>query len=216
MQEVRTRVPLGVLERRNITKFGDAAVPKDCTTKEVAIMEHPLDDESKEEDADIPPPPPVVANAPQPTASREDQTKAAVEVEYDLSTSTTIKVSNISRTADEQELRELFGSFGRMSRFYVPKVNTAGRDVAPTAPRENKSYAIITYDFKPDADRAFAALNGRGFDHLILNLEWIKPSDPPAGGGGGGSRFMSGYGQRLAQDTNDNVQYMSHGNANRR
>jgi len=62
------------------------------------------------------------------------------------------------------------------------------------------------------------ALQGHGFDHLILKIEWAKPSAPkPEGDGGGGlsSGFTSGYGKALAQDTKERVSYASNLTANR-
>ena len=70
-------------------------------------------------------------------------------------------------------------------------------------------------------------MQGYGYDHLILKLEWAKPSSDSRGGGGGGgggrgeggsggagaglesSQFRSGYGKALAQDTKQRV-HMTH------
>jgi hypothetical protein len=64
-------------------------------------------------------------------------------------------------------------------------------------------------------------LQNHGYDHLILNLEWAKPSKDGEGGGraggGGGlsTGFVSGYGKQLAQDTKERVTFTSHGNSGR-
>eukprot|EP01031_Cornospumella_fuschlensis_P024483 gene24483-29592_t len=57
-----------------------------------------------------------------------------------------------------------------------------------------------------DADKV---LQGYGYDHLIIKLEWAKPNQGGGGGGGGGMGFVSGYGQKLAQDTTEKVFYNS-------
>ena len=39
-----------------------------------------------------------------------------------------------------------------------------------------QGFAFINYHKKDDAAKAIATLNGFGYDHLILNVEWAKPS----------------------------------------
>ena len=178
-------------------------------------MEHPYDDVSKSEDIDIPPPPLLDSSrliAPQPAAERIAalQQAAAEAAEFDITTTTTIKVSNIPRSANEDDLRAMFSDFGHLTKFSLPRRDGEG----DRQTRENKGYAIIAYEYRVHAERAFEALRNRGFDHMILNLEWIKPSDP---NNSSPRQFYSGYGQRLAQDTNDaNITFMAHGNASRR
>ena len=46
-------------------------------------------------------------------------------------------------------------------------------------------------------------LQGHGYDHLILKIEFAQPRKDD--GGGGGTQFRSGYGQKLAQDTTEKV-----------
>ena len=46
------------------------------------------------------------------------------------------------------------------------------------------------------------------YDHLILKLEWAKPS-APKDAGTEPTQFRSGYGQALAQDTKEKVSYAS-------
>ena len=54
------------------------------------------------------------------------------------------------------------------------------------------------------------ALQGYGYDHLILKIEWAKPSTKPDGDAGSqGTQFRSGYGKALAQDTTEKVSYAS-------
>ena len=54
------------------------------------------------------------------------------------------------------------------------------------------------------------ALQGYGYDHLILKIEWAKPSTKSDGDpGSSGTQFRSGYGKALAQDTTEKVSYAS-------
>jgi hypothetical protein len=51
-------------------------------------------------------------------------------------------------------------------------------------------------------------LGAARYDHLILKIEWAKPS-APKDPGAEQTQFRSGYGQALAQDTKEKVSYAS-------
>ena len=55
---------------------------------------------------------------------------------------------------------------------------------------------------------AMEKLQGFGYDHLILKLEWARPNTPkdPATSG---NEYRSGYGKALAQDTKEKVSFAS-------
>jgi translation initiation factor 3 subunit G len=53
-----------------------------------------------------------------------------------------------------------------------------------------------------------------GYDHLILKIEWAKPS-APKDAGSEPVQFRSGYGKALAQDTTEKVSYASNLTTNR-
>ncbi|KAJ3565400.1 hypothetical protein NP233_g7660 [Leucocoprinus birnbaumii] len=75
----------------------------------------------------------------------------------------TLRVTNISEDTGETDLRELFGKFGRVARVYV------GRD------RETgigKGFAFVSFEDKAVAQRAMEVVHGRGYDNLILNVQW--------------------------------------------
>lgn len=77
----------------------------------------------------------------------------------------TLRVTNISEDAQEQDLRDLFGAFGRVARVYV------GRD------RETgigKGFAFISYEDRTHAQKAMDKMHGRGYDSLILNVQWSR------------------------------------------
>jgi len=110
----------------------------------------------------------------------------------------TLRVTNISEDTTEADLQELFSMFGRISRVYLAK------DKETMASR---GFAFISFVQRQDAQRAMDKLQGYGYDHLILKLEWAKPSapkDPNAA-----TEYRSGYGKALAQDTKEKVSYAS-------
>jgi len=78
-----------------------------------------------------------------------------------------IRVSNLSENTQEGDLQELFKPFGHIARIYLAKDKITG---------QCKGFAFINYHKKDDAQKAIATLNGFGYDHLILNVEWAKPS----------------------------------------
>ena len=96
-------------------------------------------------------------------------------------------------------LQELFQPFGRISRVYLAKDKET---------MVSRGFAFVSFVHREDAARAMDKLQGYGYDHLILKLEWARPSAPkdPASEG---TQFRSGYGKALAQDTKEKVSYAS-------
>ncbi|PPQ65792.1 hypothetical protein CVT26_000377 [Gymnopilus dilepis] len=78
----------------------------------------------------------------------------------------TLRVTNISEDTQENDLRELFGVFGRVARVYV------GRDRETGA---GKGFAFVSFEDKAVAERAMQKVNGRGYDNLILSVQWSQP-----------------------------------------
>ncbi|KAI1820341.1 eukaryotic translation initiation factor 3 subunit-like protein [Xylaria intraflava] len=77
----------------------------------------------------------------------------------------TLRVTNVSEMAEEDELRDLFGRFGRVTRVYVAKDRDTGLA---------KGFAFISFADRSDAVKACAKLDGYGFRHLILRVEIAK------------------------------------------
>lgn len=82
----------------------------------------------------------------------------------------TVRVTNLPEDNEnlDEELRRLFGSIGRIERFFL------ARDKATNRP---KGFAFITYTNREDAERAMNELKGYKMDHLILKVEWTRPSN---------------------------------------
>ncbi|KAG7367342.1 RRM domain containing RNA-binding protein [Nitzschia inconspicua] len=111
----------------------------------------------------------------------------------------TIRVTNISENTTEADLQDLFKPFGRISRVYLAKDKET---------LQSRGFAFVSFVNKDDAAEAMEKLQGHGYDHLILKLEWARPNTPkdPATSG---NEYRSGYGKALAQDTKEKVSYAS-------
>jgi len=80
----------------------------------------------------------------------------------------TLRVTNISEDTQENDLRDLFGKFGRVARVYV------GRDRETGA---GKGFAFVSFEERAVAQRAMEKMHGFGYDNLILNIQWSQPRE---------------------------------------
>lgn len=78
---------------------------------------------------------------------------------------TAIRISNLSESTTDPDLEELVRPFGPVSKIYLAKDKQTG---------QCKGFAYIHFKFKSDASKAITALNGHGYDHLILSVDWSK------------------------------------------
>jgi len=79
----------------------------------------------------------------------------------------TIRVSNLPESMSETDMQELCNPLGKVERIFLAKDRTTGFC---------KGFAFVTYQSRDSAARALRSLNGYGYDHLILNVEWSKPA----------------------------------------
>jgi translation initiation factor 3 subunit G len=79
----------------------------------------------------------------------------------------TLRVTNLSEGADEQELKELFGRWGSVTRVFLAKDRETGRA---------KGFAFVSYADRAQAQRACEKMDGFGYLHLILRVEFAKKS----------------------------------------
>ena len=132
------------------------------------------------------------------------------------STENTLRVSNLTKAVTEDDLRDLFDRFGRIHRVSLPKLEKYD-PVSGFMIKEPRGFAYIAFFLHEDAEEAMGKLQGYGYDHLIIKIEWATPNKGEGGaggpgmGGGAGASYMSGYGTKLAQDTTEKVSYHSHG-----
>ena len=78
-----------------------------------------------------------------------------------------IRVSNLSENTTEADLQDLFKPFGHIARLFLSRDKVTG---------QCKGYAFLNFYRKEDAAKAIATLHKYGYDNLILNVEWAKPS----------------------------------------
>jgi len=86
---------------------------------------------------------------------------------YDRDDLATLRVTNLSEGADEMELKELFGRWGSVTRVFLAKDRETGRA---------KGFAFVSYADRLQAERACEKMDGFGYLHLILRVEFAKKS----------------------------------------
>lgn len=79
---------------------------------------------------------------------------------------TAIRISNLSEATTENDLEDLVKQFGPIQKLFLAKDKQSG---------VCKGFAYIHFKFRNDAAKAIQTLNGHGYDHLILNVDWSKP-----------------------------------------
>jgi translation initiation factor 3 subunit G len=67
--------------------------------------------------------------------------------------------------ADENDLRSLFSPFGNVVHVSIPRSSKRGY----------KGFAFVTLGTRESAERAIQGVNGYGFYHLILKVDWALP-----------------------------------------
>eukprot|EP00920_Eleutheroschizon_duboscqi_P030403 GHVT01073697.1.p2 GENE.GHVT01073697.1~~GHVT01073697.1.p2 ORF type:complete len:195 (-),score=48.81 GHVT01073697.1:869-1453(-) len=80
----------------------------------------------------------------------------------------TIRVTNLSEQAREDDLTNLFKQAGKIHRIYLAKDRETNH---------SKGFAFITYQKREEAAKAIQTLHRHGYDNLLLNVEWAKPSN---------------------------------------
>ncbi|CAG8961120.1 hypothetical protein HYFRA_00002663 [Hymenoscyphus fraxineus] len=84
---------------------------------------------------------------------------------YERDDLATLRVTNVSEMAEEQELRDMFERFGRVTRVFLAKDRETGLA---------KGFAFISFQERSDASKACDKMDGYGFKHLILRVEFAK------------------------------------------
>ena len=98
-----------------------------------------------------------------------------------------VRISNLSKDATQDDVRELVSPFGRIARCTVPKNKF----------EESRGFAYVNFYSERDAQACIDALDGHGYDYLILEVKLAeaRSSDP----GRSSMRHVTGYGKALPQ-----------------
>lgn len=79
---------------------------------------------------------------------------------------TAIRISNLSESTNETDLEELVKPFGYVLKQYLAKDRNTNLC---------KGFAYVHFKYREEAAKAINHLNGYGYDHLILSVDWSKP-----------------------------------------
>jgi RNA recognition motif-containing protein len=77
----------------------------------------------------------------------------------------TLRIQSLSTEADEDDLRLLFQTFGKVVRANVIKDRNTG---------ESKGFGFVSFESRKDAEKALTKMNGYGYDSLILSVSWSR------------------------------------------
>jgi len=144
---------------RTCGKIGDHWTPK-CPFRQAGDKADSADTEEAPKKGNVYVPPSMRAGA-NPLASSGGSSSGRRD-EF-----ATVRVTNLSEDTKEADLQELFRPFGPISRIYLAKDKESNT---------SRGFAFVSFIRKEDAARAIEKLSGYGYDHLILHLEWAKPS----------------------------------------
>lgn len=98
-----------------------------------------------------------------------------------------IYVGNLPRATSEEELRQAFEAFGRVSSAAIIQDKFSG---------ESRGFGFVEMPEKNEAQAAITAMNGKDFGGRTLTVNEAKPREerPRGGGGGFGDRRGGGGG----------------------
>src|SRR6202047_2734386 len=88
-----------------------------------------------------------------------------------------IFVGNLSFNTSEDELRQMFASFGQVDRVSIMTDRDTGR---------SRGFGFVEMASNEDGDKAITALNGSQVGGRTINVNEARPKTERSGGGGGG------------------------------
>ena len=88
-----------------------------------------------------------------------------------------IFVGNLSFNTNEDELRQIFETYGQVERVSILTDRETGR---------SRGFGFVEMNSNEDGEKAIAALNGSQFGGRTINVNEARPKTERAGGGGGG------------------------------
>ena len=96
-----------------------------------------------------------------------------------------IFVGNLDFNVSEDELRNLFATYGQVDRVTILTDRDTGR---------SRGFGFVEMTSGEDGEKAIAALNGTQLSGRTLNVNEARPKAERAGSGGGGGRDRGGRG----------------------
>jgi cold-inducible RNA-binding protein len=90
-----------------------------------------------------------------------------------------IFVGNLSFNTNEDELRQLFESYGAVDRVSIMTDRDTGR---------SRGFGFVEMTNNDDGDKAIAALNGQQIGGRTINVNEARPKTERGSGGGGFGR----------------------------
>jgi len=78
-----------------------------------------------------------------------------------------VRVSNLPEMTQDQDIKDMFGKIGPVARIFLAKDKIDNKC---------KGFAFVNYMHVQHAEEAIRTLNQHRYNHLILNVEWAKPS----------------------------------------
>ena len=88
-----------------------------------------------------------------------------------------IFVGNLSFNTNEDELRQLFESYGPVDRVSIMTDRDTGR---------SRGFGFVEMTNNEDGDKAITALNGQQIGGRTINVNEARPKTERSSGGGGG------------------------------
>jgi RNA recognition motif-containing protein len=88
-----------------------------------------------------------------------------------------IFVGNLSFNTNEDELRQIFESYGQVDRVSILTDRDTGR---------SRGFGFVEMTSDEDGEKAITALNGSQFGGRTINVNEARPKSDHRGGGGGG------------------------------
>lgn len=88
-----------------------------------------------------------------------------------------IFVGNLSFNTNEDELRQMFETYGQVDRVSIMTDRDTGR---------SRGFGFVEMASNEDGEKAIAALNGQQIGGRTINVNEARPKTERSGGGGGG------------------------------
>jgi len=81
--------------------------------------------------------------------------------------SATLRITNLSEDTQEYDIRDLFSPYGNIMRLHLALDHYT---------KKCRGFAFVSFYSKEDAQNAMDNVRGKAFNHLIIGIEWAKPS----------------------------------------